>query len=50
MGPIELDYAQQDVAEYRITRMEDIDGQPQEISYFIYFVKDKDGLWKLNQM
>jgi hypothetical protein len=50
MEPIELDYAQQDVAEYRITRMEDIGGQPQEISYFIYFVKDKDGLWKLNQM
>lgn len=50
MEPIELDYAHQDIAEYQISRSEDIDGQLQEITYFIYFVRDKDGLWKLNQM
>jgi len=35
------------VAEYIINRMESINGQPKEISYFIYFIKDANGLWKI---
>ena len=29
-----------DVAKYRISRMENIDGQLRDITYFIYFIKD----------
>jgi len=36
-----------DVAEYIISRTETIDGQPREISYYIYFIKDAKGLWKI---
>lgn len=49
MRSIDLDYLQQDVAQYRISRTETISGQPREISYFIYFSKDGNGIWKLDQ-
>ncbi|MBI4823021.1 MAG: hypothetical protein HY805_02170, partial [Nitrospirae bacterium] len=47
MGEIKMDYVLQDVAEYRISRIESINGQIREVTYFIYFVKDKSGLWKI---
>jgi Glucodextranase, domain B len=50
MRSIDLDYITQGTAEYRISRTETINDQQQDITYFIYFVKNKDGLWKINQM
>jgi hypothetical protein len=47
MNETRMDYITGDSAEYRINRMENIDGQMKEITYFIYFVKDGDGLWKI---
>lgn len=43
MQDIKMIYIQGDVAKYRIRRMETAG----EITYYIYFVKDKDGLWKI---
>ncbi len=50
MQPINMDYIRRDVAEYRISRMETINAQNTEITYFIYFVKDTDGLWKIESL
>ena len=47
MQDISLNYIGSDVAEYRIIRNETINGQPTDVMYFIYFVKDEDGLWKI---
>ncbi|MBA4373430.1 MAG: hypothetical protein C0402_11295, partial [Thermodesulfovibrio sp.] len=47
MGDIKMDYVLGGISEYRISRMEDMSGQPREINYFIYFVKDEDGVWKI---
>ncbi|MDA8242415.1 MAG: hypothetical protein M0Z67_18850 [Nitrospiraceae bacterium] len=47
MQDISLDYIGSDTAEYRIIRNEIVDGQPMDVMYFIYFVKDDDGLWKI---
>jgi len=47
MQNINLDYIQGDVAEYRISRMEDIGGEVKEITYYIYFTKGANGLWKI---
>jgi hypothetical protein len=47
MQSIIMDHIRQDISEYRINRMENIDGQSKEITYFIYFVKDRYGLWKI---
>jgi hypothetical protein len=47
MENITLNYIGQDVAEYRISRTETINGQSMEITYFIYFVQDESGLWKI---
>lgn len=35
------------VAEYRVSRTETIEGQAKEITYFIYFLKGADGLWRI---
>lgn len=50
MRPIEYDYLRQDRAEYRIARTELINGQLVEITYYIYFSRDKDGFWKIDVM
>jgi len=47
MQDIKLISVTGDVAKYRISRMENIDGQQREITYFIYFIKDVTGLWKI---
>jgi hypothetical protein len=36
-----------DIAEYVISRTETINGQQMEISYYIYFIKEANGLWKI---
>ncbi|MBI5099605.1 MAG: hypothetical protein HZB30_10250 [Nitrospirae bacterium] len=45
MQPIELIYIEEGVAQYRIKRMEGTT----EFSYYIYFVRDVDGIWRIKQ-
>jgi len=45
MQEIKLIYVKDGVAKYRIRRQEDAG----EITYYIYFQLDKDGLWKIRQ-
>jgi len=47
MQDIELIYVHERLAKYRIKRVHNIDGQEVTISYYIYFVKDGDGIWKI---
>jgi hypothetical protein len=49
MQDIELDYIEDDVAKYRINRDHNIDGTIVTITYYIYFTKDEDGLWKIEK-
>jgi len=50
LRPIEADYIRQDTAEYRISRSETINGQSRDLTYFIYFVRDKNGIWKIESL
>jgi YVTN family beta-propeller protein len=45
MQDIEMISVLNGVAEYRIRKMEDVG----EVTYYIYFVKDNAGLWKIDQ-
>ena len=47
MQDIELIYAEGDRAKYRISRDHDIDGEIVTLTYYIYYSKDVDGLWKI---
>lgn len=47
MSVIEMIYVKDKVAKYRIRRMQEIQGVPREITYYIYFSLGKDGLWKI---
>ena len=49
IGDIELIYVEDNTAQYRITRDHDIDGTIVTITYYIYFSKDKTGLWKIEK-
>jgi hypothetical protein len=49
MQNVELIYLTEDVAKYRINRVQDIDGTQQTITYYIYFAKDADGIWKIDK-
>jgi hypothetical protein len=45
MQNIRMIYLIDGVAKYRIRRMEEAG----EITYYIYFVQDENGLWKIQQ-
>ena len=47
MGEIEPILIRNNMAKYRINRLHWIDGVSQTITYYIYFVKDIDGLWRI---
>jgi len=47
MQNIQFIYAEGKMAKYRIRRNEDYGGQVYPIIYYIYFVRDQDGLWKI---
>jgi len=47
MREIEMIYIDERTAKYRIKKQETIQGQNYDISYFIYFIKGSDGLWKI---
>jgi hypothetical protein len=49
MRDIEMIYLSDGVAKYRINRVHDIDGTLQTITYYIYFTRDSDGLWKIER-
>jgi hypothetical protein len=49
MQPIELIYLAENVAKYRINRVQDINGQQGTFSYYIYFMKDAIGIWKVDR-
>jgi hypothetical protein len=38
------------LAEYRIKKLENVEGQMREITYFLYFRKDVNGQWKLESL
>lgn len=48
-GGIELIYSKNNRVKYRMNRVHDIDGQLVTITYYVYFVKDEKGLWKIEQ-
>ena len=50
MSNIALDRIIGDVAEYRVTKLENIEGQMRQITYFLYFRKDVNGQWKLESL
>ena len=45
MREIEMISTENGVAECRISRLEDVG----EVTYYIYFFHDEDGLWKIQQ-
>jgi hypothetical protein len=50
MRQIKMNDVRDSVAEYRISRTENISGVNKEITYFIYFAKDGSGLWKIESL
>lgn len=49
MGDIEMIYLMGNVAKYRISRTQSIDGTFLPITYYIYFGRDADGIWKIEK-
>lgn len=47
MGDIQMIVAKDNYAKYRIHRKEALSGREYTITYFIYFIVDKDGLWRI---
>lgn len=49
MQDIEMVATQGNRAEYRISRVHNIDGSAVTVTYTIYFVLDEDGIWRLDR-
>jgi len=49
MQNIELIYLKEDIAKYRIRREQVFEGQTRTITYYIYFTKNRDGIWQIEQ-
>ena len=49
MQNIELIIVDDKIAKYRIIRMDTFNGQILPITYYIYFIKDINGLWKIDK-
>ena len=47
MEDIEMIYFENNIAKYRIHRVEEINGSPTSITYYIYFSQDSDGRYKV---
>ena len=47
MQDIELVFAEGNRAKYRINREHDVNGELITVTYYIYFAKDEDGLWRV---
>lgn len=49
MQAIELIYQADDITKYRINRVHNIDGIIKTITYYIYYVRDANGFWKIER-
>jgi hypothetical protein len=49
MQNIEMIYAKDDRAKYRIIRQQMIEGTPVDITYYIYFNREANGIWKIDE-
>ncbi len=49
MGEMEPIFIRNNIAKYRIERIHSLDGGIQMITYYIYFVRDRDGLWRIDR-
>lgn len=47
MQDIELIYSRNNISKYRIRKNESYGGQTLSISYYIYFIIDRDGIWRI---
>lgn len=47
MRDIELIYSEERITKYRIKKQELVQGQNYDMSYYIYFIKDHNGLWRI---
>jgi hypothetical protein len=46
---VEMIYVKDDLAKYRIRRNQNINEMNQTFTYYIYFLRDRNGAWKLNR-
>jgi len=49
MQSIQIIYARNGIAKYRIRKSELYGGQVITLTYYIYFSKDKEGLWRIDK-
>ncbi|NTV14493.1 MAG: tandem-95 repeat protein [Desulfobulbaceae bacterium] len=49
MQDIELIYGTGRYAKFRINRLQDIGGTTVNLTYYLYFIKDQSGIWKVDQ-
>lgn len=49
MQDIEMITIEADRTQYRINRVHSIDGEPVTLTYFIYFILDEDGMWRIDE-
>ena len=49
MQDVELIYIEDNLAKYRIRKNELYGGETITITYYLYFTKDEDGLWKIHR-
>jgi len=49
MQDIELIYVKEGIAKYRVRREQAINGELKTVTYYIYFSKGQDGLWRIEQ-
>jgi hypothetical protein len=49
MQDIEIIFIFNNVAKYRINRIHNIDGILQTITYYVYFARDLDGIWRIDR-
>jgi len=47
MQDIQMIYTHERLSKYRIRRVHNVNGKDVTITYYIYFVKDADGLWRI---
>jgi hypothetical protein len=47
MQDIQLIYSQNNISKYRIGKNESYGGQALSIAYYIYFIVDRDGIWRI---
>jgi hypothetical protein len=45
----EMIYAKEGRVKYRVNRLHDINGTPVTITYYVYFVKNLQGIWQIEQ-